>query len=96
VDGLYADLAGSLPGVCSGLQTAEDDDSQSRIREGTAMYQPALRPDQITRLYYLKLQRRKPMTRLLREAVDQYLHAYDEELEQLVKEAEATLTKRRQ
>ena len=59
------------------------------------MYQPALRPDQITRLYYLKLQRRKPMTRLLREAVDQYLQAYVGELEQWVKEAEATLTKRR-
>jgi hypothetical protein len=37
------------------------------------MHQPALRPDQITQLYYLKLQRRKPMTRLLREAVDHYL-----------------------
>ena len=53
------------------------------------MYQPALRPDQITRLYSLKLHRRKPMTRLLREAVDQYLHANAEELEQLVKETEA-------
>jgi antirestriction protein ArdC len=47
------------------------------------------------RAYYLKLQRRKPMTRLLREAVDQYLQVYAEELEQLVKEAEANLTKRR-
>ena len=34
------------------------------------MYQPALRPDQVTALYYLKKQRRLPMTRLLREAVD--------------------------
>ncbi len=59
------------------------------------MYQPALRPDQITQLYYLKQQHRKPMTRLLREAVDQYLQAYAGELEQLVKETEATLTKRR-
>ena len=59
------------------------------------MYQPALRPDQIKRLYYLKLRRRTPMTRLLREAVDQYLRAYAEELEQLVKETEATFTKRR-
>ena len=56
---------------------------------GTAVYQPALRPDQITRPYYLKLQRRKPMTRLLREAVEQYLQVYVEELEQLVKETEA-------
>lgn len=59
------------------------------------MYQPALRPDQVIQLYYLKQQRRKPMTRLLREAVDQYLQAHAEELEQLVKEAEATFTKRR-
>ena len=57
------------------------------------MYQPALRPDQITRLYFLKLQRRKPTTRLLREAVDQYLQAHAEELEQFVKEAEASFTK---
>ena len=35
------------------------------------------------------------MTRLLREAVDQYLQAYAGKLEQLVKETEATLTKRR-
>jgi hypothetical protein len=59
------------------------------------MYQPALRPDQITQLHYLKLQRRKPMTRLLREIVDQYLQAHTEELEQLVKETEAIFTKRR-
>jgi hypothetical protein len=37
------------------------------------MYQPALRHDQIKSLYSLKLHRRTPMTRLLREAVDQYL-----------------------
>jgi hypothetical protein len=59
------------------------------------MYQPALRPDQITRLYYLKLHRRKPMTRLLREAVDQYLQAHAEELEQLVKETEANFPTRK-
>jgi len=59
------------------------------------MYQPALRPDQITRLYYLKLQRRKPMTRLLREAVDQYLQAHAEELEQLVTETEAIFPTRK-
>ena len=59
------------------------------------MYQPALRPDQITQLYYLKLQRKKPMTWLLREAVDQYLEANAGELEPLMKEAEVTLTKRR-
>jgi len=41
------------------------------------MYQPALRPDQVQALYYLKQQRRRPMTRLLREAVDHYLEAFD-------------------
>jgi hypothetical protein len=37
------------------------------------MYQPALRPDQIRSLYQLKLQQRRPMTALAREAVDDYL-----------------------
>ena len=37
------------------------------------MYQPALRPDQIRSLYQLKLQQRRPMTVLVREAVDSYL-----------------------
>ena len=59
------------------------------------MYQPALRDDQIKSLYYLKLNRRKPMTRLLREAVDQYLQAYTGELEQIVKEAEGTIRRKR-
>ena len=59
------------------------------------MYQPALRPDQITRLYHLKLQQRKPMTRLLREAVDQYLQAHVGELEQIVKETEANFPRRK-
>ena len=81
--------------MCSGLQTAEDGNGQSSVREGTAMYQPALRPDQITRLYYLKLQRRKLMTWLLHEAVDQYLQAHAEELEQRVKETEANFPRRK-
>jgi hypothetical protein len=59
------------------------------------MYRPALRPDQVTRLYYLKLHQREPMTRLLCEAVDQYLHAHAEELEQLVKETEANFPRRK-
>ncbi len=37
------------------------------------MYQPALRPEQIKALYYLKLQLRRPMTELVREAVELYL-----------------------
>ena len=57
------------------------------------MYQPALRPDQVTALYYLKQQRRRPMTKLLREAVDQYLQAQSEQLREM-KEAEEP-TKRR-
>jgi len=44
------------------------------------MYQPALRPDQVTALYYLKRQMRRPMTRLVREAVDLYLAAHSEQL----------------
>ena len=40
------------------------------------MYQPALRPDQVKALYFLKQQRRRPMTKLLRDAVDQYLEAF--------------------
>jgi hypothetical protein len=59
------------------------------------MYQPELRPDQIKRLYYLKLHRRKPMSRLFREAVDQYLQAHTEELEPLVKETEANFPTRK-
>jgi hypothetical protein len=54
------------------------------------MYQPALRPDQITRFYHLKLQQRKLMTRLLRKAVDQYLQVRAGELGPLMREADAT------
>jgi hypothetical protein len=37
------------------------------------MYQPALRPDQIRALYLLKTRVQRPMTALVREAVDRYL-----------------------
>ncbi len=40
-----------------------------------AMYQPALRPDQIRALYFLKELRGLPMTTLVREAVDNYFAA---------------------
>ena len=50
------------------------------MREGQAMYRPALRPDQVRALFLLKQQRRRPMTKLLREAVDQYLAAHSEQL----------------
>jgi hypothetical protein len=36
-------------------------------------YQPALRPDQVTALYHLKVALRRPMTKLAREAVDRFL-----------------------
>lgn len=37
------------------------------------MYQPQLRPDQIAALYRLKVELRRPMTTLAREAVDHFL-----------------------
>lgn len=37
------------------------------------MYQPALRPEQIKALYYLKLKLGRPMTKLVQEAVEVYL-----------------------
>ena len=40
---------------------------------GFRLYQPALRPDQIKALYMLKLKVRRPMTCLVREAVDRFL-----------------------
>ena len=46
------------------------------------LYQPALRPDQIEALYYLKVAVRQPMTRLVREAVDRYLQEMKHKEEQ--------------
>ena len=40
------------------------------------MYQPALEPEQIRALYYLKLRVGRPMTHLVREAVASYLEEY--------------------
>lgn len=36
-------------------------------------YQPQLRPDQIEALYHLKVELRRPMTKLAREAIDHFL-----------------------
>jgi hypothetical protein len=58
------------------------------------MYQPHLRPDQIKSLYFLKRQRRRPMTQLLREIVDAYLASHPVELGQGT-EGAATVMKRR-
>jgi len=59
------------------------------------MYQPALRPDQVKALYYLKRQVRRPMTKLLREAVDLYLAAYSEQLEETLREREKPAARRK-
>ncbi len=40
------------------------------------MYQPALRAEQIRALYYLKLKVGRPMTELVRDAVEIYLSEY--------------------
>ncbi len=40
------------------------------------MYQPALRPDQVKALYYLKQKLVRPMTELARDAVDEYLSRF--------------------
>ncbi len=40
------------------------------------MYQPAVRPDQVKALYYLKRRLARPMTELAREAVDDYLKLF--------------------
>jgi len=37
------------------------------------MYQPKIRDDQVKQLYLLAKSRNKPMTRLIREAVDEFL-----------------------
>ncbi len=71
------------------------DDHGGSVEEGQAMSQPALRDDQIKRLYYLKQQHRLPMTKLLRQIVDTYLEASPIELKQLVREAEGNIRRKR-
>ena len=39
------------------------------------MYQPALKEHLVRKLYQLKLVERRPMTKLINEAVEQYLSA---------------------
>lgn len=45
-------------------------------------YQPQLRPDQITALYHLKVELRRPMTKLAREAIDLFLEQMKRKQEQ--------------
>jgi hypothetical protein len=59
------------------------------------MYQPSLQPDQVQALYFLKLQQRRPMTKLLREAVDEYLKAQSEQYGQIVREEEGSRLRRK-
>lgn len=42
-------------------------------QELSKVYQPALRPEQVKALYYLKLKLGRPMTELVRDAVEVYL-----------------------
>jgi hypothetical protein len=46
------------------------------------MYQPALRPDQITALYHLGVELGLPMTKLARQAVDRFLCEMEHKREQ--------------
>ena len=43
------------------------------------MYQPKIRDDQVRQLYMLAKSRKKPMTQLIREAVDEFLAKRTEE-----------------
>jgi hypothetical protein len=55
------------------IEAARILEQEDSILEVQAMYQPALRPDQIRALYLMKAFVQRPMTALVREAVDQYL-----------------------
>ena len=48
-------------------------------------YQPQLRPDQIEALYHLKVELRRPMTKLAREAVDHFLELMKRKQEQALR-----------
>ncbi len=61
------------------LETAGESKLIHRIaieQEIGNMYQPALRPDQVKALYYLKRKLSRPMTELVRDAVDDYLKLF--------------------
>jgi hypothetical protein len=54
------------------------------------MYQPALRHDQIKALYHLRVELRRPMTKLAREAIDCFLQKMELKGEQ-ARQAGSTL-----
>ena len=58
------------------------------------MYSPELREDQLHKLYLLRKIIKKPMTKILRQIVDEYLEAHKEELQELETIA-ATITQLR-
>lgn len=55
------------------------------------MYNPTLRPDQITALYHLKCALKRPMTKIARDAVDRFLAEMQRKEEQALR-AETTLS----
>ena len=58
------------------LMVTEISIEETYSRRWSAMYQPALRPEQIKALYYLKLKLGRPMTELVRDAVEMYLQDF--------------------
>jgi hypothetical protein len=53
------------------------------------VYQPLLRPEQVKDLYFLKLRLNKPMTKILRIALDECLEKYGG-LEEVIRSADET------
>jgi hypothetical protein len=49
-------------------------------RRRCPVYTPALREDQIHQLYLLRKLRRRPMSKILRQIVDEYLEKHQDEL----------------
>lgn len=43
------------------------------------MYSPKIQPKQVMALYLLKQKTRKPITKMVREAIDEYLAKHEEE-----------------
>lgn len=44
------------------------------------MYQPSIKDEQVRKLYQLKLVEKRPMTKLIQEAVEYYLISKEKEL----------------
>ncbi len=50
-----------------------------RISEkgGMSMYQPEMTEENVRRLYYLKLEKRRPMTKLLNQILNEYFEKHE-------------------